>query len=81
MVAVVFMLVRILVCNACCRFLLCCQAEKICANTGKKKVVNEGPARFKKDLPTYINSLTADDAVIVLGCSREPFLGDEKSFK
>lgn len=57
------------------------QAEKICANTGKKKVVNEGPARFKKDLPTYINSLTADDAVTLIGCSREPWLGDEKSFK
>jgi hypothetical protein len=57
------------------------EAEKICANTGKKKVVNEGPARFKKDLPTYINSLTADDAVVVIGCSREPWLGEEKSFK
>lgn len=57
------------------------EAEKICANTGKKKVVNEGPARFKKDLPTYISSLTADDAVVVIGCSREPWLGDEKSFK
>ena len=57
------------------------QAEKICGNTGKKKVVLDGPARFKKDLPVYINSLTADDAVIVIGCSREPWLGDEKSLK
>jgi hypothetical protein len=55
--------------------------DKICGNTGKKKVVSEGPARFKKDLPTYINSLTADDAVLVLGCSREPWLADEKALK
>ncbi len=61
--------------------LLCLQVEKLCGNTGKKKVVTEGPARFKKDLPVYINSLTADHAVVVIGCSREPWLGDEKSLK
>ncbi len=57
------------------------QADKICGNTGKKKVVTEGPARFKKDLPVYINSLTADDAVVLIGCSREPWLGDDKSLR
>ena len=32
------------------------QVEKLCGPTGKKKTV-DGPARFKKDLQTYINSL------------------------
>lgn len=34
-------------------------AEAMIAPTGKKKTVSEGPARFKKDLVTYMNSLTA----------------------
>jgi hypothetical protein len=29
----------------------------------------------------YINSLTADDSVLVIGCSREPWLADEKALK
>ena len=34
------------------------EVDRILANLGKKKSVSEGPARFKKDLGTYINSLT-----------------------
>ncbi len=57
------------------------EAEKICANTGKKKTVSEGPARFKKDLLTYIASLTAAEAVVIIGCSSTPWEGDDAAMR
>ena len=57
------------------------EADKICANTGKKKTVSEGPARFKKDLVTYIQNLAAADAVVVIGCTSAPWDGDDASLR
>jgi SpoVK/Ycf46/Vps4 family AAA+-type ATPase len=49
--------------------------------TSKKKTISEGPGRFKKDLPTYLNTLAAEDAVFLVGCTREPWGGDEKAMR
>jgi IQ and AAA domain-containing protein len=57
------------------------ECEKLCGNTGKKKSVSEGPARFKKDLPAYINWLEPTDPVSVVGCTSEPWNGDEKALR
>lgn len=46
---------------------------------GKPKPDPNGPARFKKELPVYINSLTAEHAVTVIGCSSAPEEADPKS--
>lgn len=56
----------------------CDEVEKLLAG-GKKKVVTEGPARFKKDLPVYIASLTAEHSAVVIGCSAEPWEADAKA--
>lgn len=57
------------------------QVDQILAPTGKKKVAAEGPARFKKDLPTYIKNIKPTDPIIVIGCSSEPWNADQKSLK
>jgi len=46
---------------------------------GKPKPDPNGPARFKKELPIYINSLTVDHSVMVIGCTSEPEVADPKS--
>ena len=35
-----------------------------------------GPARFRRDLVTYVQSLTADDATVIVGCTRNPSAAD-----
>ena len=46
---------------------------------GKPKPDPNGPARFKKDLAVYINSLTAEHACIVIASSSAPEEADPKS--
>ncbi len=46
---------------------------------GKPKPDPNGPARFKKDLPVYINSLAAEHACIVIASSSCPEEADPKS--
>eukprot|EP01138_Halocafeteria_seosinensis_P012954 gb/GECG01013232.1/.p1 GENE.gb/GECG01013232.1/~~gb/GECG01013232.1/.p1 ORF type:complete len:875 (+),score=137.06 gb/GECG01013232.1/:1-2625(+) len=57
------------------------EVDQILAPTGKKKVAAEGPARFKKDLPTYIKNIKPNDPIIVIGCSSEPWNADQKALK
>ncbi|CAM9361889.1 unnamed protein product [Lampetra planeri] len=38
------------------------------------------PKRLKKDLPKMLKLLTAEDRVMLVGTSRQPFLADQKSF-
>ncbi|RYG41076.1 ATP-binding protein, partial [archaeon] len=48
---------------------------------GKKKAAgsDSGPGRFKKDLATYIKSLTVEHSALVIGCSSEPWEADAKA--
>jgi hypothetical protein len=45
---------------------------------GQPKPDPNGPVRFKKDLLTYLNSLTAEHAVFIIGASSEPWVADVK---
>jgi len=45
---------------------------------GKPKPDPNGPARFKKDLMTYIASLTVEHDALVIGTSSEPWAADAK---
>lgn len=49
--------------------------------SGKKKVASDGPGRFRKDLITYLGSLTPEDRVVVIGCTKQPENGDLKDLK
>ena len=58
------------------------EAEKLIPGPppkGKPKPDPNGPARFKKDLATYINSLTFEHACVVIACSSTPEEADPKS--
>lgn len=57
----------------------CDEVEKLLEGGKKKKAATEGPGRFKKDLPVYIASLTAEHSAVVVGCSAEPWEADAKA--
>lgn len=64
-------------------------AHKLAVNPKKKKKKKKGKggdegedlSRFRKDWPTYVKSLQPDDAVLIIGCSNQPWLGEEKQYR
>lgn len=58
-----------------------CEQIFAAGSSGKKKASSDGPTRFKKDLMTYLGSLTVNDRVMVLGSTCHPENADNKDSK
>jgi len=63
-------------------------AHKLAVNAKKKKKKGKGGgddgedlSRFRKDWPTYVKSLLPDDGVFIIGCTNQPWLGEEKQYR